>query len=57
MTEKTVYAAMLSEIGESFLSKIQLESHMKDMLEYTDCFSGRQGVVSKWFLSRMKYQL
>jgi hypothetical protein len=41
----TVYPAMLSQIAKAFQSQIQPETHTKDMLEYTDCFTGKQGVV------------
>jgi RHO1 GDP-GTP exchange protein 1/2 len=40
-----VYPAILSQIATAFRSQIQLQTHVKDMLEYTDCFTGKHGVV------------
>lgn len=41
-----VYSALLSEVARAFKAKIILDSHVKDGLEYVDCFTGRTAVVS-----------
>jgi hypothetical protein len=40
-----VYPALLSHIAKAFKASIQPGTHTKDLLEYTDCFPGKQGVV------------
>lgn len=40
-----IYPALLSRVAKAFKDAIQPGTHTKDMLEYTDCFVGKQGVV------------
>ncbi|ORX96778.1 CNH-domain-containing protein [Basidiobolus meristosporus CBS 931.73] len=39
-----IYPALLSRVAEIFREKIVLQNHMKDSLEYKDCFTGREAV-------------
>ncbi|KAK9702814.1 RHO1 GDP-GTP exchange protein 2, variant 2 [Basidiobolus ranarum] len=39
-----IYPALLSRVAEIFREKVVLQNHMKDSLEYKDCFTGREAV-------------
>ncbi|XJO72365.1 hypothetical protein BDV3_003492 [Batrachochytrium dendrobatidis] len=39
-----VYPALLSQVAMAFKSRVSLDTHLKDLLEYTDSFFGRDGV-------------
>ncbi|KAJ3362024.1 guanine nucleotide exchange factor 10-like protein [Kappamyces sp. JEL0680] len=40
----SVYPAMLSQVAKSFQQTVATGIHVKDMLEYNDCFPGKHGV-------------
>ncbi|ORX91433.1 CNH-domain-containing protein [Basidiobolus meristosporus CBS 931.73] len=39
-----IYPALLSRVAEVFREKIVLQNHVKDSLEYKNCFTGREAV-------------
>ncbi|KAH6579904.1 hypothetical protein BASA50_006377 [Batrachochytrium salamandrivorans] len=39
-----IYPALLSQVARAFLNRIPLDTHMKDLLEYSDSFLGRDAV-------------
>ena len=41
-----VYPALISTVAKAFQEQIQTSIHVKDLLEYVDCFSGKSGIVS-----------
>jgi hypothetical protein len=49
-TQRSINPAILSQLGKAFQSKVQLGTHMKDMLEYNNCFQGQHGVVYILFI-------
>lgn len=41
---ESVYPAILSQIAKAFLQSIHPTTHVKDLLEYNDCFQGKLAV-------------
>ncbi|KAJ3283439.1 RHO1 GDP-GTP exchange protein 2 [Borealophlyctis nickersoniae] len=39
-----VYPALLSQVAKTFRERIPMDTHMKDFVEYKDCFVGRDAV-------------
>jgi hypothetical protein len=42
------YPAMLSQLALAVKDCCELGEHVKDMLEYNNCFQGRQAIVSAY---------